>query len=446
MTPYSRTFASALVAAALAVAPVSGGASDAGPSIVRIEPTAEGGYRLLRNGEPFVVRGAGGGRVRLDEFVGRGGNSLRTWDASREVLDAAQERGLAVTLGLRMGVKRHGFDYGDREQVEKQLARIREEVAAHKDHPALLMWGIGNELELHLDSKEERIAIWQAVDEVAVAIREIDPNHPRLAIVAGLGEANAAEIREHAPNVDALGVNVYGRIGWVPEALAGQGWTKPWLLTEFGPVGHWQSTRTSWGQYIEPTSTEKEDTYLDSWRSAVASQPSCLGGYFFLWGHKQEKTHTWYGILLPPNLETLSPADAMAMAWTGTWPANRAPRIEGRVVARKEGAAEPPPEAIFAPGERIVCTVDVADPDADDLRMVWEIRPDVSDNPATGGDRENAVDPLAEAILATEGGSATIRVPEREGPWRVFVYALDGKGSAATANLPILVRGAATGK
>lgn len=432
----------AVLTTALAPLRAADAAAPAGPSVVRFEQTPEGGWRLLRNGEPFFVRGAGGSS-RMAELVARGGNSVRTWDASRKVLDEAHKHGVAVTLGLRMGVKRHGFDYADPAQVAAQLARIREEVAAHKDHPALLMWGVGNEVELGVESLEERILIWRAMDAAAQAIHEIDPNHPCIAITAGLGKEHAAELRVHAPHVDGLGVNAYGEIGWLPQRLAEQGWTKPWLVTEFGPVGHWQSPRTSWGQYIEPTSTEKEETYLQSWNDAVATQPACVGAYVFLWGHKQEKTHTWYGMLLPPNMELLSSADAMTKCWTGQWPANRAPRIDGKVTARAEAAAAPAAEAIFAPGARIVCSAAFSEPDSDALRIVWELRRDVSDNPATGGDHEEAVAPLDEAVLSTDGATATLRLPDAEGPWRVFVYAFDGKGSAATANLPILVKAGA---
>ena len=68
---------------------------------------ADGGYRLLRNGEPFVVRGAGG-EGSLEVLAACGGNTIRTWgvegvekpvDGTR-MIDRAHELGIAVTIGL----------------------------------------------------------------------------------------------------------------------------------------------------------------------------------------------------------------------------------------------------------------------------------------------------------------------------------------------------------
>ncbi|MDP5076140.1 MAG: hypothetical protein NWP82_06630, partial [Flavobacteriales bacterium] len=60
-----------------------------------------GAWRLLRNGKPYDVRGAGG-NVQLDKLVEIGGNSIRTWstDNAQEILDEAYSKGLTVMLGL----------------------------------------------------------------------------------------------------------------------------------------------------------------------------------------------------------------------------------------------------------------------------------------------------------------------------------------------------------
>src|SRR6187455_407335 len=66
-------------------------------------------WSLLRDGEPFVIHGAGGSASKklLAEL---GGNSFRTWgtDNLDAQLDEAQKLGLAVTVGLWMGHERHG--------------------------------------------------------------------------------------------------------------------------------------------------------------------------------------------------------------------------------------------------------------------------------------------------------------------------------------------------
>ncbi len=36
------------------------------------------------------------------------------------------------------------------------------------------------------------------------------------------------------------------------------------MLTEFGPVGHWEVRKTSWGAPIEPTSRDKASSYYST--------------------------------------------------------------------------------------------------------------------------------------------------------------------------------------
>ena len=79
-----------------------------------------------------------------------GGNSFRTWGigpATRKELDEAQRFGLRLTLGVWLGHKEHGFNYNDAGSVQKQKEQVRQAVLRYKDHPALLMWGLGNEME-----------------------------------------------------------------------------------------------------------------------------------------------------------------------------------------------------------------------------------------------------------------------------------------------------------
>ena len=85
---------------------------------VTIQQDAEGNWTLYRNNEPYYVKGVGGS-VELDKAVSIGANSIRTWgiDNAGEILDAAQEKGLTVLLGLWLQHERHGFDYDNAEKV-----------------------------------------------------------------------------------------------------------------------------------------------------------------------------------------------------------------------------------------------------------------------------------------------------------------------------------------
>ena len=110
---------------------------------------------------PFYIHGAGLEFGNIEALATHGANSFRTWrtdngrDTGTEILDRAYASGLMVTMGIEIARERPGsgrgifnFNYSDSVAVATQLERVRNEVLLYKDHPALLMWGIGNELNL----------------------------------------------------------------------------------------------------------------------------------------------------------------------------------------------------------------------------------------------------------------------------------------------------------
>ena len=224
----------------------------------------------------------------------------------------------------------------------------------------------------------------------------------------------------------------------LPEELRRKGWKRPYVITEFGPRGHWQARKTSWGVPIEETSTEKESHYFGAYEHAVQNQPLCLGSYVFYWGSLHEKTHTWYGMFLFDG-SRLGAVDAMTYAWSGKWPANRAPRIgpdkiQAGIAGEKKKSSEPP---IVSPGVKLAAVVDATDPDGDPLDVEWDLRLDVADNPNVGGDEEPPTPSIEGAVISAEKNEAIVEIPSEPGDYRLFVYVRDGRGSAATANMPI---------
>jgi hypothetical protein len=409
------------------------------PIPVVVKQTADG-FKLLRGGKPYQILGVGG-RDRLEELARLGGNSIRTWHARGlgELLDEAHRLGLSVTVGLWLSHERHGFDYSDADAVARQHARTLEHVRRHKDHPAVLMWGIGNEMEGRGD--DERV--WAAVEHLAREIKAIDPHRPTMTVIAGARAEKIRNFMRHCPSIDVVGINAYGGLEDLAAGLERVGLDRPYVLTEFGPTGWWQVGKTSWGAELEPTSTAKAATYLGAWQSAVRDQPKkCFGSYAFLWGHKQEHTHTWFGMFLPTGERTAA-VDVMSRAWTGKWPENRCPAISAFDVEvadssdRVAGADDA--EFIARPGAVLNARVAGDDPDGDPITARWELRAESTDK-RSGGDPEEVPATYADAVVEQQGFSARIRLPEKPGPYRVFVYLLDGKGSAATANLPVMVR------
>lgn len=389
----------------------------------------ESGWQLERGGEPYFILGAGGDGP-LDELAAAGANSIRTWGGDvGTLLDDAHALGMTVTVGIWLGHERHGFDYGDPAQVEEQLENARKMVLKYRDHPALLMWGVGNEME-GFDEGDDP-AIWTAVNDVAAMIKELDPNHPTMTVTAFVHGKRIEYLHHKSPAIDIHGVNAYGGAQVVPEFLKDGGATKPFVLTEFGPVGPWEMPTTDWGAPFEQTSAEKADFYRESYEKGILAAPGmALGAYAFLWGNKMEATETWFGMFLPDGSPT-GAIDTMTELWSGAPPANLAP-----VVGRPEfdGPVE------LDAGDVINAQAEIRDPEGDELEVRWVLLPESGDY-NTGGDFRPALPPVEAAIESSDAGSASVRMPDEPGPYRLFVYAYDEAGKAGYANVPLLVKG-----
>lgn len=395
---------------------------------VRVEQTAEG-YRLLRDGQPYLIRGVGG-TGSLDKLKAAGANSIRTWgvDNLDPLLAEAQRLGLTVTVGLWLGHERHGFNYNNADQIAEQQEKIRQAILKYKDHPAVLMWGLGNEMEGY--EKGDNAAIWSAINNLAALAKRLDPHHPTMTVVAEIGGDRVKNIHRLCPEIDVVGINSYGGAPSIPQRYREAGGTRPFVLTEFGPAGSWEVQKKPWGAPLEPTSTEKAASYRTTYEKAVRAQPLSLGSYAFVWGHKQEATATWFGLLLPDG-SRLGGVDALSEQWTGKAPANRCPAIATLSVV---GAEE------VDPGATIRAALQVADPEGDPLKVEWVLQPEAS-HLGVGGDAEAVLPTLPEAILKGDLQGAEVRAPKEPGAYRLFAYIRDGQGGAAVGNLPLRVRG-----
>ncbi|MGV3723510.1 MAG: glycoside hydrolase family 2 TIM barrel-domain containing protein [Actinomycetota bacterium] len=416
-----------IAAAALGAAlPSLGQKSAAIP--VQVEKTAIG-YRLLRDGKPYPIKGVGGD-TSLHRLKAAGGNSFRTWGTDKldPLLDEAQKQGLTVCVGIWLGHERHGFKYDDADQVAAQSEKVREAVLRYKDHPAVLMWGIGNEMEGA--GKGDNAAIWSAVNNLAAMVKKLDPQHPTMTVVAEIGGDRVKNIHRLCPDIDIVGINSYAGGPSIPQRYVEAGGKKPYVLTEFGPPGNWEVAKTTWGAPLEPTSTQKAASYRRTHLEAIQGQPLSLGGYAFLWGSKQEATATWFGMLLPDGTR-LGPVDAMTELWSGRPPANRCPAI---AAAKLVGAEQVDPEATLR------ASLEATDPEGDPLRVEWVVQaePDVV---SVGGDNQVAPPKLPEAVVKADARSAEIRAPKDPGPYRIYAFVRDDKGNGAVASLPFLVKG-----
>ena len=204
------------------------------PIKVEVRKT-EKGFEMLRGGKPYFVKGAGGTSY-FHRVAASGGNSIRTWgtNGAKEILDSAHKNGLTVMMGLWVAPERHGFNYDDAAAVKKQFEKAKEDVMKYKDHPALLSWGIGNELNLSYSNPN----LWKAVNDIANMIHEVDPNHPATTVLAGINQKEVDHIKASATALDFLSINIYGDLDVLPSRVKTVGWNGPYMVTEWGPTGH----------------------------------------------------------------------------------------------------------------------------------------------------------------------------------------------------------------
>ncbi|QTQ37111.1 glycoside hydrolase family 2 TIM barrel-domain containing protein [Aromatoleum petrolei] len=376
-------------------------------------------------GEPWQGAAFEGDRAALEKLAAAGARVVRVYrESDAWVLDAAEALGLKVVMGLWVGHPRHGFDLRDPGAVQAQEQAIGSFVTRHRGHPALLAWGVGNEVET---GETDPLPSWREVDRLAGVVRALDPAHPTLMVVADTGMAQLRTLAGCCPNVDLLGINVYaGAVFDLPQRLRDAGIAKPVVVSELGPLGQWQAGRKPWGAPVEPTSSEKAAFFRDA-LAFLRNQPQIAGVFPFLWGTKQEQTATWHGLLLADGSLTAM-TDALAQAW-GKPVAEPAPAIRGIGIAAD----------VFAPGAEISAGVDVASFDGSPLRVTWNVFAEATDL-RKGGDTEAAPPRIEVRILHADATSVRFLAPQQPGAYRLFITIRDRRGKAATANLPFLVR------
>ena len=399
-------------------------------------------YQLSVDGNPFYIKGAGLELGSIKSLADYGGNAFRTWRVDNgeksglEILDEAQRYGLMVCMGLDVARERHGFDYSDKQAVAQQLAAIEQDILALKDHPALLMWGIGNELNLRHSNPK----VWNAVDDISKMIHRLDPNHPTTTMLAGAEPEVIKLVVARCPDLDLLSFQLYGEIDQLPDYLSQSGFSGAYTVSEWGATGHWESACTDWDRPFEANSSVKAGCYQQRFIDYIAAdRRQCLGSFVFLWGQKQERTPTWYGVFLEQGQHTES-AQVMGTLWTSQAPEQPVARLLSLDI---EGLQAP--ASIYLTEQKNYAarvTVDYQQPET--LSYHWELLKEVDKKlESDGGDFE----PRPETVWHQRGDSSLDRVEfpaPAPGEYRLFVLVVDSHGGAATANLPVLVETATT--
>ena len=180
--------------------------------------------------------------------------------------------------------------------------RIQTIVNAYKNHPAVLMWAIGNEWNIRNQATGLYYHKYQTLDQAAEAvqtaallIKSIDAAHPVTSIYGEIEitpeqplSKSAQVINTICTAVDVWGLNIYRGDNFGP--LFTQ-WasitTKPMFISEFGADSFFS---TGWYPVVGYENESAQKNYLATlWQDIVpelsAADPakSCLGGTVFEW-------------------------------------------------------------------------------------------------------------------------------------------------------------------
>jgi len=198
-------------------------------------------------------------------------------DECAAVLDECYRNGIMAIITVAPGITEL-LPEEDELSGEVQEAHYLRLVRRYKNHPAVLMWCIGNEWNLNmLYSNNSETTVKHLISNAAQEIKRIDPYHP---VCSSLGESDAAlnavgNIVNDSDNLSAIDLwclNIYRKTGFgtlFEEWKTNVSTEKPFYISEFGT----DSFATA--SYSTPDPGEFPDSVLAKPRSIYAV--NCTG-------------------------------------------------------------------------------------------------------------------------------------------------------------------------
>ncbi|RZK26805.1 MAG: hypothetical protein EOO43_01685 [Flavobacterium sp.] len=409
-------------------------------------------YQLMFGGKPYFIKGgAVTGVEYLEKIKEFGGNSVRTYNTKDafEILDSAQKLGLTVMLGLELGSAKKDFDPSDSDLVDSLKNVVRSEVLKYKDHPALLFWGLGNEVELFIGNGiaqlERHIQLWKLMNDLAFLIHELDPLHPVSTAIPRRSVRRQWLINRFCPELDIITFNSLDSFDKNELPFFTR---KPYLISELGGLGFWQSKRTEWFSCIEATSQEKIKFINHQYE--VFKNSNSFGSYAFYWGQKNEYSHTWFSLFTEKG-ETTEVAYNFKKLWSEKVDLIDRVKLGEIKVSGKRGI-----ENIYLKCNQTYefsFPIKKANPSKVELR--WELVRDDVDYLNTSYItkkleviyRDSIQLNNFDSLLKTDEGSNSVfrycgqlKTPKEGGAYRLFVFLKDEDELVSTSNICFFVR------
>ena len=409
---------------------------------VLVQDMESGADYVAIKGEPFYIKGVCKSDG-MEDIHQAGANTFRTYSAmisggaAQAALDKAEKLGMKVVLGLDMPKETERFTYDENydDFINGALINLKKQIDQFKDHPALLMWAVGNEVDVINCSS----AVYTAINKVAGYIKAVDPYHPITTVHAGAAASKIIAVKQYAPCIDVVSTNIYSGIeNAYKNIISDAAWQGPYMITEYSINQPSEELKLKKGinwifddTVIEKTDTEKGQEYYDRYMKYIyANKSRCLGSFAFAACDTYRGTHTWYNIFLEEDLKKTPVYDALYYAWNGKKRTNTAPTVQAILIDYKKGTQS----IMLEKGKSAVVDIGVFDENNDALTYKFEVRRD-SINMFT--------EPISGvAFEADSEKSSRINVsnlPNDDGVYRLFVYVYDGNGNIGYGNVPFMI-------
>ncbi len=263
---------------------------------VTVQRAPDGSFRYLVNGTPQTFIGMGYNPIyrhlsdeqraaNYDRDFGllaeAGVNHITGWDADKGyeqdkfdelTLDYAHKYGLGVVMPFFLPAD---GDYEDRALLNALLQEAALKIERFRDHPALRMWGVGNEVLTDMPpSESNRETFLRFRLQLADLFHALDPNHPviyREAEDTFVPEIKALlELSGRSRPWLVYGTNVYSQeLERILKDWPSHGLDVPLVVSEFGAEPDWLGSRSL--------------GYVAMWRAIRQYPDYVLGGAPYVW-------------------------------------------------------------------------------------------------------------------------------------------------------------------
>lgn len=297
--------------------------------------------QLRVDGQPFVVKGAAYSPTPVGFDVGQfpilsdpsvinrdapilrslGANTIRTYTPppNNTLLDVMYNNGVdPIYVIMGYFVPTTGIDYSDPAVIAFHQAQFVAMVNQFKNHPGVLAWGIGN--EVNLGKSPQQLADWYEMAEVLAAAAHNEEGasyHPTVIVngsLTGLGDTAVNSDDLSLDSVDMWGLNLY--FGDHPRChfdYYNRISDKPIVITEFGidaldhrvsleyPNTHADFVVRQWRWIEQSTVGATVFEYCDEWWKGGTPFVHDFGGFATQTQPDGFSNEEWWGLLSVAN-------------------------------------------------------------------------------------------------------------------------------------------------